>query len=109
MWVTIKDWFLAATIRAIKTFGQSFVGTVGGAAIFTSVNMKVVALSAAFAMMLSYMTSLQGLPELKQCAADGVMKVDTSDPLKDTYNLVLNGDVEDLAKKDKVTFTVQKS
>ena len=37
---------------------------------------------------------------------DGTMKIDSTDPEKDVYNLELNGDVEELAGKKTITFNV---
>ena len=37
---------------------------------------------------------------------DGTLKIDRADPDKDTYNLELNVDPEELAKKKSITFKV---
>lgn len=61
-----KQWFKSAGIRAIKTFAQTFVATIGtGAACLGSVNWAMVLSSAALAAILSIGTSLAGLPEVK--------------------------------------------
>jgi len=38
---------------------------------------------------------------------EGTLQIDTSDPEKDIYRLVANGELGELAKKNKVTFTVE--
>ena len=42
----------------------------------------------------------------KNYQGDGTLNIDTSDPEKDTYNLELNDDVEELANKKTIMFKV---
>lgn len=42
----------------------------------------------------------------KNYQGDGTLNIDASDPEKDTYNLVLNDNVEELANKKSITFKV---
>lgn len=60
-----KPWIKAAGIRAIKTFAQTAVATIGTAAMLGSVNWVAVASAATLAAILSLLTSVAGLPELK--------------------------------------------
>jgi hypothetical protein len=61
-----KKWFPAALIRAVKTFAQTFLATIGGGAIFLSdVSWGMVLSSASLAAILSIATSVAGLPEVK--------------------------------------------
>ena len=61
-----KSWIKSAGIRALKTFAQTFVATIGtGAAVLGDVNWLMVLSSAALAAILSVATSLAGLPEVK--------------------------------------------
>ena len=60
-----KNWWKAAGIRAVKTFFQTFVATIGSAAVIESVNWQIVFSASALAAILSLATSLAGLPELK--------------------------------------------
>lgn len=61
-----KSWIKSAGIRALKTFAQTFVATIGtGAAVLGDVNWWMVLSSAALAAILSLATSLAGLPEVK--------------------------------------------
>lgn len=61
-----KEWFPAALVRAVKTFAQTFLATIGGGATFLGqVNWGLVLSSAALAAILSIATSIAGLPEVK--------------------------------------------
>lgn len=56
----------SAGIRALKTFAQTFLAVIGtGAATLGDVNWILVLSSAALAAVLSLVTSLAGLPEVK--------------------------------------------
>lgn len=58
------QWVKAAGIRAIKTMAQTFVATIGSAAVMGEVNWPMVASASALAGILSVATSIAGLPEL---------------------------------------------
>lgn len=65
MKVFTKDWFRAAGIRAVKTMAQTAVATIGTTAAITEVNWFVVLGAALLGGVLSLLTSLAGLPEVK--------------------------------------------
>ena len=65
----IKDntisWIKAAGIRAIKTFAQTMIATIGTTAVIENVNWTVVISASLLAALLSILTSVAGLPEVK--------------------------------------------
>lgn len=61
----MKNWFRAASIRAIKTVAQTAVATIGTSVILSDVNWVAVASASALAGVLSLLTSVAGLPEVK--------------------------------------------
>ena len=63
--VFTKAWFKASMVRAIKTVAQTAVATIGSSAVIADVNWIVVASASALAGLLSLLTSIAGLPELK--------------------------------------------
>ena len=60
-----KLWIKCAGIRAIKTVAQTAVGSIGASAVFSEVNWKIVVSSALLAGVVSLLTSIAGLPEVK--------------------------------------------
>lgn len=60
-----KEWLKAAAIRAVKTVAQTAVATIGTSAMMGDVNWLVVGSSALLAGVLSMLTSVAGLPEVK--------------------------------------------
>lgn len=63
--VDTKQWIKAAAIRAVKTMAQTFVATIGTAAVMGDVNWPAVASASALAGTLSVATSVAGIPEVK--------------------------------------------
>ena len=64
--ITSKQWWAAAGIRALKTFSQTAVATIGTTALLSEVDWVVVGSASALAAILSLLTSLGGLPELRE-------------------------------------------
>jgi hypothetical protein len=60
-----KKWFKAAGIRAIKTFFQAFVASIGTSAAMKDVDWMMALSVSTLAAILSLATSLAGLPELE--------------------------------------------
>ena len=60
------SWIKAAGVRSIKTVAQTAVATIGTAAVLGDVNWVMVLSASALAGVLSLLTSVAGLPELKE-------------------------------------------
>ena len=101
-----KAWIKAAGVRAIKTLAQTAVATIGTSAAMGDVNWKMVLSASLLAAILSLLTSVAGLPEVDR--SDGTIVVNVDDPTKDIYTLQYNGDLNEIAEKKSVTFTVKK-
>ncbi|WP_054741429.1 holin [Cellulosilyticum ruminicola] len=65
MGIFTKQWAKAAGVRALKTVAQTAIATIGIAAALDSVNWVMVGSTAALAGILSLLTSIVGLPEVK--------------------------------------------
>ena len=61
-----KKWFKAAGIRAIKTIAQTAVAMIGTSVVIADVDWIVVLSASALAGILSLLTSVAGLPEIKE-------------------------------------------
>lgn len=61
-----KTWLKAAGVRAIKTMAQTAVATIGTSVVIAEVNWVIVASASLLAGALSVLTSLGGLPEVKE-------------------------------------------
>lgn len=59
------QWLKAAGIRAVKTIAQTAVATIGTATVLGSVDWKMVVSASVLSGVLSLLTSVAGLPELK--------------------------------------------
>lgn len=60
-----KSWLRAAGIRAIKTFAQTMIATIGTTAFIEAVDWKLVISASLLAAFLSILTSIAGLPEVE--------------------------------------------
>ena len=61
----VKNWIKAAGIRAIKTVAQTAIATIGTSAVIGDVNWVMVASASALSGILSLLTSVAGIPEVK--------------------------------------------
>lgn len=61
----MKEWIKAAVIRAIKTICQTMIAMIPVGVMVTEVDWKVVIFTAILAGILSILTSIAGLPEVK--------------------------------------------
>jgi hypothetical protein len=62
----LLKWAKAAGIRAIKTMAQTAVAAIGTTAVMSGVDWVMVGSTAALAGIMSLLTSIAGLPELKE-------------------------------------------
>lgn len=60
-----KNWIKAAGVRALKTVAQTAVATIGTAVAVGEVNWLLVGSASLLAGILSLLTSIAGLPEIK--------------------------------------------
>lgn len=61
-----KEWTIAALIRAIKTFAQTFASMIAVGAAFSEIDWLRALSVSGVAFVLSMLTSLAGLPEVKE-------------------------------------------
>lgn len=61
-----RNWLKAAGVRALKTVAQTAVATIGTSAVLGDVNWIAVGSASALAGVLSLLTSVAGLPEVKE-------------------------------------------
>ncbi len=60
-----KKWIKAALIRAIKTLAQTAIAVIGSSAVFSQIDVKTLISASLLSAVLSILTSLAGLPEVK--------------------------------------------
>ncbi len=60
-----RTWWKAAGVRAVKTVAQTAVGCIGAAVVLSDVSWPMVASAAILAGVVSLLTSVAGLPEVK--------------------------------------------
>ena len=61
-----EKWLKAAGIRAAKTIAQTAAAAIGTSAVLSAVDWKVVVSASLLAGILSMLTSVAGLPEVKE-------------------------------------------
>lgn len=60
------NWLKKAGVRALKTVAQSAIAAIGASTLLSTVDWAVVASTSVLAGILSLLTSIAGLPELKE-------------------------------------------
>ena len=61
-----KQWAKCSAVRAVKTICQTAIATIGTSAVISEVNWIMVGSAALLAGILSVLTSVAGLPEVKE-------------------------------------------
>lgn len=61
-----KKWIKAALVRCVRTVAQTSVATIGAAAVLSDVNWLMVISASLLSGLLSILTSVAGLPEVKE-------------------------------------------
>ena len=61
-----KKWLKCAGIRAIKTVAQTEIATIGTSTVISEVDWRIVISASLLAGILSMLTSIAGLPEVKE-------------------------------------------
>ena len=91
-----KTWWKAAFVRALRTVAQTAVATIGTAALIERVNWLSVLSASALAGILSLLTSLAGLPEVREeqdgDEAKGRITVKAYDRYDEDGNPIVNGE-----------------
>ena len=64
--VDTKQWFKAAGVRAVKTMAQTAIATIGASATMGEVNWVMVGSASLLAGVVSILTSVAGIPEVKE-------------------------------------------
>ena len=64
--INTKKWVKAAAVRAVKTMAQTAVSLVSVGTVMSDVNWPMVASASAVAGIVSVLTSVAGLPEVKE-------------------------------------------
>ena len=63
--VDTKKWIKASAVRAVKTMAQTAVATIGTGAVMGDVNWVMVASASALSGIISILTSVAGIPEVR--------------------------------------------
>jgi len=63
--ILTKTWWKASLIRCIRTVAQTAIATIGTSVVMSDVNWQMVISASILAGILSILTSLAGLPEVK--------------------------------------------
>lgn len=61
-----KKWWNASLTRMVKTMAQTCIAMIGSSTLISDINWLVVLSSTLLAGLLSFLTSLTGLPEVKE-------------------------------------------
>lgn len=74
-----KVWFKSASIRALKTMAQTAIATIGTSSVISDIDFRIVISSTILSGILSILTSIAGLPEVKLDNALNYSEVETDE------------------------------
>lgn len=105
-----NNWWKAAGVRAIKTFAQALIATIGSAAVLETVDWRMVLSASVLAALLSLLTSIAGLPEVKVECRDGIELKDedvTAEEEQKAAEIATQADDEGGVKENEQTGSTQ--
>ena len=105
-----NNWWKAAGVRAVKTLAQTAIATIGTAAVLEAVDWRVVLSASVLAALLSLLTSIAGLPEVKVECRDGIELKDedvTAEEEQKAAEITTQADDEGGVKENEQTGSTQ--
>ena len=105
-----RKWIEAAGIRSLKTLAQTAIATIGTAAALESVDWRMVVSASILAALLSLLTSIAGLPEVKVECRDGIELKDedvTAEEEQKAAEIATQADDEGGVKENEQTGSTQ--
>lgn len=101
-----KKWWKAAGKRAIKTIAQTAIASIGTSAVMSDVNWIMVLSASILSGILSLLTSIAGLPELKENDINGNLIV-SSDANEELLSLEITPEqLKGIDTHDEMTFKI---
>ena len=101
-----KKWWKAAGMRAIKTIAQTAIASIGTSAVMSEVNWLMVLSASILSGILSLLTSIAGLPELKENDINGNLIV-SSDANEELLSLEITPEqLKGIDTKNEMTFKI---
>ena len=105
-----NNWWKAAGVRAVKTLAQTAIATIGTAAVLEAVDWRMVLSASVLAALLSLLTSIAGLPEVKVECRDGIELKDedvTAEEEQKAAEIATQADDEGGVKENEQTGSTQ--
>lgn len=77
-----EDWLKAASLRAVKTAAEAALGVIGSSVALGGVDWKLVVSSSILSVIVSYLISVKGLPEVELQGKIDRMKIGEQEGIK---------------------------